>query len=259
MKAILITLSALAMAGCISRDVASISYTKEVKTARKKKPIVVAVIDTGIRADYKNAKFLCNEGHMDFTGTGIEDTHGHGTNISGLIDQYAKNMLIENGYKESDIIAKDADYCQVILKYYDVRQSGSDNMRFEIAALKRAIDLKVDIINFSGGGEEFDVNEAQLVRKAIKMGIKVVVAAGNESHDINIKPYYPAAVDPRATIVGNLSHGHSRASSSNYGNKVNTWELGTSRLGYGNIRMTGTSQATAVKSGKIVHDLLTTK
>ena len=71
--------------------------------------------------------------------------------------------------------------------------------------------------------------------------------------------------DKRIYIVGNLVKKDSRsiANTSNYGEPVNTWEVGTnvlSRLpGKSFGFMTGTSQATAVKTGKIVREMLLNK
>ena len=77
--------------------------------------ITIAVIDTGLRKDIVEqgySKGICKIGHKDFTGTGINDDHGHGTNISGLIHKYAKGLK----------------YCQVIIKFW-VKSAGSrENM-----------------------------------------------------------------------------------------------------------------------------------
>lgn len=230
--------------------------------AQVKKPIVVAVIDTGINQSLNNSNFLCKFGHKDFTGTGMEDRHGHGTNISGLIDQYVKGIILKpDGSNIKELLSAKANYCQVILKYYDPKVSGMNNLKNETDALRYAINIKVNYINFSGGGLEFDKEEKALIKEAIDMGIKVVVAAGNEKSDIDVlgKHYYPAYDDPRQIIVGNLD-GKRRAPTSNYGKSVNTWEQGTNqyslRDSIGVSCMTGTSQATAIKSGKLIHEKL---
>jgi hypothetical protein len=70
--------------------------------------------------------------------------------------------------------------------------------------------------------------------------------------------------DSRIIIVGNLVDEKSRtiASSSNYGKSVNAWEKGTdilSRLPGGYGLMTGTSQATAIRTGKLIRQMLNAK
>lgn len=245
----------------------AIAKTKKhsVKSAKRTKPIIVAVIDTGISDELKDANFLCKFGHKDFTGLGLNDTHGHGTHISGLIDQYAKGLRLGKETTIAGLLNTKANYCQVILKFYNPsRFQESGNPKREVEALKYAINIHVDIINFSGGGLAPDPEENELIKKALDMGIKVVVAAGNERTEISDpkqRCYWPACSDPRLFVVGNLSHeGGGRAPSSNYGSIVNTWEIGTDLLSLADLThgayMTGTSQATAVKTGKIVHEML---
>src|SRR5690606_17888997 len=89
------------------------------------KPIIIAVIDTGISDKLKDGKFLCKMGHKDFTGTGLNDVHGHGTHVSGLIHQHAAKTADWN---------KSANYCQVILKYWDPNQTDGNPLQQELAA-----------------------------------------------------------------------------------------------------------------------------
>jgi subtilisin family serine protease len=130
--------------------------------------------------------------------------------------------------------------------------------------LRRAIELKVNFINISGGGPEYSETEYQLIKRALDSGIKIVAAAGNDGHDISIESnrYYPASYDKRITVVGNLAENGSRAPSSNYGGPTNRWEVGTAvraRIPCTNPnshncsgKLTGTSMACAVATGKLV-------
>jgi subtilisin family serine protease len=233
---------------------------------RKKKPIVVAVIDTGIDQAMMSNNSLCDSGHKDFTSTGLNDRHGHGTHISGLIDQYAKGYIFSWGKDNWHIDKINVDYCQIIIKYYDPKAQNSDNMRNTIEAFRWAIAQHVDIINYSGGGEVPSTTEKAVILEALNKGIKIVAAAGNEKSDIDKKSshYYPAYYDKRIYIVGNLvEDGKHIAKSSNYGKSVNSWEIGTNVIskipGHAVGTMTGTSQATAIKTGKLVHEMLTNK
>jgi len=205
--------------------------------------IKVAVIDTGI--DAASSHDLCTFGHKSFVNNSspLKDTHGHGTHIAGLISKYAGK----------------GDWCMVAIKY--------------------AIDLKVDYINISGGGFQPNDGEKALIIKALNKGIKVVVAAGNGDDNhvaVNLDKdcsYFPACYDKRILVVGNLKDTDSnpdfvtwsgeklsRAPSSNYGSYVKRWEVGTnveSTLpGNRRGRMTGTSQATAIVTGKLLNKAL---
>jgi major intracellular serine protease len=226
------------------------------------KQIRVAVIDTGIsfRVVYKIP--LCKEGHRDFTRTTLHDRHGHGTNISGLIDQYARNQILKDPKDIDHINKTNINYCQIILKFYDEKRSSLKSEDRMIEAIEWAIQLKVDIINISAGGVDALSLERFFIKKALDNRIQVVLAAGNDGYELGKNGnYYPAMYDKRAIVVGNWQQKNVRALTSNYGNIVNTWEIGTNSISYsledGKLStMTGTSQATAIHTGKIIRNMI---
>ena len=121
-------------------------------------------------------------------------------------------------------------------------------------AIKYAVNLKVDIINISGGGVEPNDQEKSAIESALNSGIRVVAAAGNERSSLDHATYYPAMYDPRIIVVGNGKTEKDRAPSSNWGSVVDYWVDGVNKRGeYGNA-MTGTSQSTAIETGKLVKD-----
>lgn len=197
------------------------------------------------RDDVPSTPILCPTGHKDFTGKGLNDEHGHGTHIAGLIGKYSGK----------------ADYCLVIYKYYDNKGSDINNLNNTLKAFKAAIVEGVDIINYSGGGIARSREECAILKTALDKGIQVVAAAGNERSDLDVYPYYPALCDSRIVVVEGITKFGSRIPASNFStNKYHTVkELGSDVLSilpggqYG--FMSGTSQATAIHSGKIVHKL----
>lgn len=232
------------------------------------KTLTVAVIDTGVDGTLPH---LCKMGHRSFltygknskgkpiSGDPLIDMHGHGTHVAGLINQNAGNT----------------DYCIVSIQYYSDANSGRQNLKNMIAALRHAIDIKVDYINISGGGPEPQPDEKALIEEALKNGIKLVLAAGNgDDRSVGIDlskncTYFPACYDQRIVVVGNLKKAlptsyvpteNQRSPSSNYGTRVNRWEVGTdctSNLPNGKTgQMSGTSQATAVATGKLIKEQL---
>jgi subtilisin family serine protease len=237
----------------------------------KPKTLTVAVIDTGI--DKQNTH-LCKFGHKSFSDSDpfpLNDNHGHGTHVAGLIEQNAGGGA----------------YCLVSIKFHDPHGTGKQNLDNFVKAIRYAINIKVDFINISGGGDSADLREHSLIVKALNNGIKVVVAAGNEASNLETKcNYFPACYDQRLVVVGNLennsdisyrsrvvyrfnevSEWHNfgasnthRSPSSNYGYPVNRWEIGTnvtSNLPNGKSgEMTGTSQATGVATGKLIKERL---
>lgn len=247
------------------------------------KPIIVAVVDTGFdfNSNWSDKQRdsegrvvtkpkLCASGHKDFTNTGIEDTSGHGTHVAGIIGKFAEN----------------SNYCLVIIKVYD-KKIKKNQMDITNKGISYAIDIQVDIINYSMGGEGFDLGEYLTFKKALSKGIIVVAAAGNDKMKLNHyilkvgvskaarsvnlyfihhktsqvttkKPsvYYPAAYDPRIISVANITNLGNLNPKSNYGDIVLHKEIGThvysilpnNSYGY----MTGTSMSAPTKTGKII-------
>lgn len=218
--------------------------------------IKVAIIDTGINRDLFFKPTMCAKGHKDFTGTGLQDSNGHGSHISGLIDQYVKDMPFNKGFRPPNLQGKKVEYCQIIIKFYD-SNIFTDTGNTTVEAIEHAIKLKVDYINYSAGGLKYIESEAKVIKKALDAGITVIVAAGNEHSDLTKVPYYPAVIDPRLIVVGNTDFVSKKvAPSSNYGSAVDAWEIGTNRISYGSgkklIYLSGTSQATAIHTGKLI-------
>lgn len=253
-----------------SNSYADVRFASTLKRPVKRKQVVIAVIDTGIDDKLIDSKTLCKEGHEDFTGSGLTDHDGHGTHISGIIDQYAKDYIFNNNIDHDEAIEQiDINYCQIIFKYFDPTKPNTNTIKNTVNSFKMAIARGVDIINYSSGGLEFSEEEHDIVIAAINQGIIVVAAAGNERSELMEKGkggprnhYYPAQYDPRIYVVGNLESFRPRivAPTSNYGKLVNMWEVGTKVFSRGKadtwVSSTGTSQAAAIKSGKLIHDML---
>lgn len=227
------------------------------RIAAQKRPLKVAVVDTGLdRNDPRFSKVLCKMGHRNFvTGsTNTYDSHGHGTHIAGLIKQNAG----EGGY------------CLVILKYFDENADSQTNFQNSIAAFRWAAQIGVDIVNFSAGGPTANPLERQAIASSVKTVF--VVAAGNEAKDMTLPEnrYYPASYElPNLFVVGNVNQAGTRSPSSNYGDPRIIWEVGEkvrSTMPCVNSQgglhydcegdMTGTSQATAVHTGKLIKKVL---
>lgn len=243
--------------------IATFSVDKSYSQALVRKlPIRVAVIDTGISRDRMDDESLCKEGHKDFTGTGLHDNHGHGTHIYGLIDQYAKGIILKQGQDISKLTNKKINYCQIIIKFYNSEHSPLNGLSVIKKALRHAIDLKVDIINISAGGTLPDEQEFLLIKEALDKNILIVAAAGNNGQNIVRKPkktsdgqYFPALYDDRIVVIGNGIDESTHAKTSNHGENVDHWELGMDVLSFGPtglVKMSGTSQSAAIFTGKFI-------
>lgn len=259
MKILILIVAITCFFGCTQQPVEADPTPIKTRPAPSHKPkrmvcsqkiAVVAVIDTGLMVDFlpKNAN-LCKFGHKDFSGKNKfqntqytvdpipYDSHGHGTNIAGVIQKYAQN----------------SNYCMVILKYYDPTIEKQDALEATIRAIKYATAIGAKYINYSGGGESTSTEEKRAVKAFLDQGGKFIAAAGNERKNIDKYPYYPAMDDPRVVSVGSMEENGTKAYYSNWGSKVTKWEYGTNQVGFG-ITMSGTSQATAVVTGKFINE-----
>ena len=231
----------------------SINLLDAWKQFKKKREIVVAVVDTGIDREHpflENNIFV-ETGKVDPSNFGVDfskdkkakgmptDNHGHGTHVSGIIKSI---------YPDVKILA---------LKYYNPNASGVDNLNSTVEALRYAVEHNVDIINYSGGGPEAASEELRVLKEAERKGILVVAAAGNEESNIDDKKkaYFPASYGLK-NIITVTAHDEDLKilNSSNYGQiSVDIFAPGyriksslqNGRSGY----LTGTSQATAFVTG----------
>lgn len=250
----------------------SVGLAKAFSIFEMKKPVTVAVVDTGINV---NHPFLKNNIYVDgvkatntnfgrdFSGlSGLKtphDTHGHGTHVAGIIKSIFPDVRI------------------LPVKYFNPNASGAQNLISTIKALQYAVDSNVDIINYSGGGPEASSEEKKVLEEAQKKGIIVVAAAGNDGTNIDTikQGYYPASYRlPNIISVSSYNQSLELLSSSNWGNKtvdiaapghrINSPFTGTTvaaikvagykgnglaSAGQDAEMMTGTSQATAFVTG----------
>lgn len=192
--------------------------------------IKIAVIDTGINIKPEMRRFLCNGEHYDFTGTGIEDNNGHGTNIAGII---ANRINPET-------------HCILVMKWLDNGLTFGWNS--ELNALRKASEEHVKFVNYSASGESKNAEEYIEIKRLIKEKIYFITAAGNHGQNLSKKcNAYPACygfVSPYFRVVGNGPNEKERHYTSNYGLIVTDWRNGLNQEGFGVI-LSGTSQATA--------------
>lgn len=243
------------------------------------KDVVVAIIDTGIdknHPDLKNNLWI-NPGESgrdksgrDKSTNGIDDdqngfiddvhgynfvsnnsdltdNHGHGTHVAGIVGAEGGNSIGISGVAPKVSL--------MVLKYYDPKSAGNDNLRNTIKAIQYAVKMKAHIINYSGGGLDFSREEFEAVKMAKEEGILFVAAAGNEKSNSDKQPYFPAnypldniisvtAINPQGKVLQSSNFGENSVHLAAPGEAIYSTLPGNK---YG--LMTGTSQATAFVSG----------
>ena len=195
------------------KDISLLKAWEIVESKTIKPPLIVAVVDTGIHKKHsclKNSLWI-NPGEKpnngkDDDGNGfiddihgwnfvnnnndIQDYHGHGTHVSGIIAALGTTPQSPN----CKIIGVAPHVRIMTLKYFDEGAESSDNIKNTIKAIKYAVDNGADIINYSGGGPGDNPEEKAAIAKAGDKNIIFVAALGNEGSKIGQKiKYYPAS------------------------------------------------------------------
>lgn len=243
------------------------------------KQVVIAVIDTGIDINHEDLRnnLWKNQGEVGLDAKGrnkenngidddqngfiddvygwnfvsrnnkLDDNHGHGTHIAGIIGAEASNKKGISGISPQVSL--------MILKYFDPKVPGTDNLENTISAIRYAVKMGAHIINYSGGGTSYSQDEYDAVALAEKKGILFVAAAGNEYSNSDQNHYYPAdyglkniisvtAIDPTTEVLNSSNYGVLTVDIAAPGQNILSCLPNNS---YG--LMTGTSQATAFVSG----------
>ncbi|MBY0385931.1 S8 family serine peptidase [bacterium] len=242
---------------------------------------IVAVVDTGIDVNHRDLKnnLWVNPGESGIDKNGnnkatngidddengykddvhgwnfvnnsnrIDDNHGHGTHIAGIIGAEGGNNFGITG-----IASK---VSMMILKYYDPKSPGN-NLENTIKAFNYATQMKAHIINYSGGGTDYSQKEYEAVRRARSQGILFVAAAGNERSNSDQQKYYPAnydldniisvtAINPQLQVLQSSNYGVQTVHVAAPGEEIYSTLPGNT---FGTL--TGTSQATAFATGLAV-------
>ncbi|MDE0119130.1 MAG: S8 family peptidase [Bdellovibrionales bacterium] len=243
------------------------------KFSKGNKDIIVAVIDTGTDINHPDLKANIWINKKEIPGNGldddkngyvddingwnfvknnnnIQDIHGHGTHIAGIIGAEGGNGIGISGVAPKVSL--------MTLKYYDINDNGKNNLNNTIKAIHYAVQNGAHIINYSGGGLNGNKREKQAIQAAERKGILFVAASGNEKSNMDKSGYYPAKYELSNILpVTATDHSDKVLKSSNWGQKT----VHKSAPGYNILstlpggkygHMTGTSQATAVATGAAV-------
>lgn len=189
--------------------------------------IKVAIIDTGMNSDLIN--------HFDGkrpSSVQNRDYNGHGSHVAGIL--YSLSPFIQIKSK----------------KYH--------NNKSYIDSLRSFVYSDIQIINFSGNGSERIEAEKYLISKAQQKGKILIVAAGNDSLDLDKieNKSYPASYHFENVIsVANINKYSILQNDSNYGKSVTIGVDGSEikSLDFNNSikELSGTSQSTPIISSAI--------
>ena len=197
--------------------------------------VTVAVLDTGVQSNHPDLTPVLT-GANTLTGTtttATDDSTGHGTHVAGIIAARANNI----GGRGVAPLAS-------ILPVKVLGDDGSGTTAGIIRGIKWVINedggsRRADVINMSLGGYYFDVEYMRATAEAIRSGIVIVAAAGNDGNNNRCMPAdYPGVV-----CVASTDMAGQRSCFSNYGPQVTIAAPGSS------IRSTVPTSSYGVKSG----------
>ncbi|MGD6990982.1 S8 family serine peptidase [Sutcliffiella horikoshii] len=209
------------------------------------KPIV-AILDSGVDLDHPDLKDNMVKPYNVLSSSSMPvDEIGHGTHVAGIVGAKTNNG---NGIAS---IVKDT-YLMPI-KVGDRQGAFASDIA---SGVDYAVENGADIINISIAGEKQNNTLKEAIDKAVKSGVMVVAAAGNNSSN---KVEYPAGY-PGVMSVGASNLAGGMADFSNYGDSVAVVAPGVeifsalpisfsnSISGYG--KMSGTSMAAPLVSSQ---------
>lgn len=209
------------------------------------------IIDTGILAEHEDFEGRATFGYNAAAGSTDTDKNGHGTHVAGTI-----------GGKTYGVAKK-----TTLIGVKVLGDDGTGSNSSVLAGLQWAVEdaeaagaINKSAANMSlGGGYSKAVNNG--VAAAVRAGLTVCVAAGNESRDASTSS--PAS-EPTAITVGSITINDTVSPFSNYGKLVDVFAPGSNitsawidETGGGSTSTTntisGTSMATPHVTGLSVY------
>lgn len=227
----------------------------------------IAIVDTGVDRNHEDLSDNLSSTAKNFiTGesglSAVQDDHGHGTHVAGIISAKGDNSTGISG------ICWEADL--VIAKALD--EDGSATTSDIIEAMEWAVTREnVKVVNASFGitmeattvaeNEYFEDLFSGVTALAESRKVLIVAAAGNEGVDVNVNRVYPAALSSKQIIAvaANLEGYQSKEgifANSNYGgNTIHLsapgYQIMSTVLDDSYGRKTGTSMAAPMVTGAL--------
>ena len=180
--------------------------------------INIAILDTGC-----NPHDFFADKNIEY----IEDDNGHGTQLNGIVSAIAPFSHIIN-FKVAD-------------------KNGQSNEKYVIDAIKKCIQLKVDIILIAMGGKEDNKELHKIIKEAYKSKIIIICASGNSRK----YEHYPATYKECISVGALLPNGGIAPWSQTGDLYTLGYNVATTTLNNDWYKATGTSIASAIITGYV--------
>jgi len=170
--------------------------------------VIVAVVDTGVRATHPDLAGKVLAGGYDFVANDSDptDENGHGTAVAGTVSPASNNLLGVAG----------VSWNTPILPVRVLDANGSGTYSAIASGITYAADHGAKVINLSLGGTSSSRTLQDAITYAWNKQSVIVAAAGNNGNNIS---FYPAACT-NVVAVSATDSTDARPSWSNYGSYV---------------------------------------
>lgn len=211
--------------------------------------VTVAIVDTAVDYSHPQLKSQMVPG-WDFVDNipVAKVPHSHATHVAGVI----------GGAEGGQVLGLAPQAKMMGVSFLD--SSGSGSLGDAVNALQYAAEHGAKIINNSWGGDACSLTMRSVMQSLEAKGILLLVAAGNDSNDIEFTPTYPAAFNlpGQITVAAGDSYDHMASFSNDSYKLVHLAAPGdgifssvpiTQATPNGYQYMSGTSMATPFVSG----------
>jgi len=188
-------------------------------------PVIVAVVDTGIRFDHPDLAGVTVPGY-DFIDNDQDPTDpgcptvdpgapSHGTHVAGTIAALTNNGTGVAGVTWGGVAAVRIMPVRVLGEDVPGNQCGTGFLSAVAAGIVYATDHGAKVINLSLGGPTGTQALQDAVNYALGRGVTLLAAAGNENGPVAYPAAYPGVIAVAATACDDQ-----RASYSNFGPQI---------------------------------------
>lgn len=177
----------------------------------------------------------------------LQDNHGHGTHIAGIILTELKKLKIENQFRFQ------------ILKYFDSETPSLGLLRASNRSFEYAVINGTQLVNYSGGGYEPNKDEEKWIQLLKQKHIPLIAAVGNQNVNTDLNPFFPASYNHENIFaIGAADQTQVAADFSNYGNRFLDFispgvKIESFGLNGTKTKLSGTSQSTATATALIAY------
>lgn len=188
-------------------------------------PVIVAVVDTGIRFDHPDLAGVTVPGYDFFdndpdpTDPGcpvVDPTEpSHGTHVAGTIAALTSNGIGVAGVTWGGASAVRIMPIRVLGEDVSGNRCGTGFLSVVVAGIVYATDHGAKVVNLSLGGPTGTQALQDAVNYALGRGVTLVAAAGNENGPVSYPAAYPGVIAVAATACNDQ-----KATYSNFGPEI---------------------------------------